>query len=85
MTTTPASDRPDQSDAGSSEPDAPDAPDSPATADSPDTADATAVDESEIERSIDDVERLKGHSRSFDDAAGINPDRTQQSRRPEED
>ena len=48
-------------------------------------ADATAaasVDRSDVEQSARDAERLEGHSRPSDDAAGVNPSRSQQERRP---
>jgi hypothetical protein len=45
----------------------------------------TDVDRSEIDQSARDVERLQGHSESFDDAAGVTPTRSQQSRTPGRD
>jgi hypothetical protein len=43
------------------------------------------LDRSEIDKSARDVERLKGHSESFDDSAGVTPTRSQQSRTPRAD
>lgn len=43
---------------------------------------ADAVDRSDVEQSARDAERLEGHSRPSDDAAGVNPSRSQQGRRP---
>ena len=43
------------------------------------------VDRSDVEQSARDAERLEGHSRPSDDAAGVNPSRSQQERRPAAD
>jgi len=40
------------------------------------------VDRSDVEQSARDAERLERHSRPSDDAAGVNPSRGQQERRP---
>lgn len=47
-----------------------------------DRSGGAAVDRSDVEQSARDAERLQGHSRPSDDAAGVNPSRSQQERRP---
>ena len=45
-------------------------------------SDRRDVDRTDVEQSARDADLLEGHSRPSDDAAGVNPSRSQQARRP---